>query len=408
MYVIVLDFRLYGSAEQFGRVNEAIRTSQFIRNKAVRHWMDAPREEKVGKYDLNKLTAKLAQEYPFAKKLNSMARQGSAERAWSAISNFYDKCKKPNVKEKGYPKFKKNQRSVEYKTTGWKLDVENNRIAFTDGHEIGSLKIKGTRDLSFYQHGDIKRVRIVRRADGYYVQFCIAVDRVEELEPSNATIGLDVGLNHFYTDSNGETAENPRFYRKSAKKLRRAQRRVSKKFVKGKPQSQNYLKAKNKLARVHLKVVRQRKDHAVKLARSVVMSNDVVAYENLRVSNMVKNHHLAKSISDANWTQFRSYLEYFGKVFGRITIAVDPRNTSQMDHESGLILSKKTLGDRVHITASGRIMDRDHNAAINILKRGLSTVGHTGIQAWGEMDLLGFGGNTDSQSSLVEPRIPRL
>jgi putative transposase len=131
----------------------------------------------------------------------------------------------------------------------------------------------------------------------------IQVDREEVIEPTHRTIGLDVGL----------------------VKMKRSQRLVSRK-IKG---SGNRRKARIKLARVHLKISRQRKDHAVKLARCVAASNDVIVYEDLRIKNMVKNHCLAKSINDAGWYQFRVWLEYFGKVFKRITIAVNPAYTSQ-------------------------------------------------------------------------------
>ena len=98
----------------------------------------------------------------------------------------------------------------------------------TDGFKIGSLKLVGSRGLNFYQIEQIKRIRLVRRADGYYAQFCVDVDRREDLEPSKTTIGLDVGLNHFYTDSNGQTVDNPRFLRKSERQLKKLPRKVSK------------------------------------------------------------------------------------------------------------------------------------------------------------------------------------
>jgi putative transposase len=313
--MIVLEFKAYGKDQQFSAIDEALKTVQFIRNKALRFWMDG-----LGRcqYDLNKYCAVLAAEYPFVSELNSMARQASAERAWSAISRFCENCKKNIPGKKGYPQFQKDNRSVEYKTSGWKLADDRKSITFTDKKSIGKLKLKGTRDLHFYQPSQIKRVRLVKRADGYYVQFCVSVVRDESIEPSGSAIGLDVGLNDFYTDSNNQTVDNPRFLRKGSKRLRRAQKRVSRR-CKG---SNNRAKARVILGKRHLKISRQRKDHAVKLARCVITSNDVVAYEDLRIKNMVKNHCLAQSINDASWYQFREWLEYFGKVFGKITIAV--------------------------------------------------------------------------------------
>ena len=156
--MIVLEFKARVKSAQSIAIDEAIRTSQFVRNKALRYWMDNPG---VGKYDLSKLCKKLAEEFPFAKKLNSMARQAAAERAWSAISRFYENSKK-SVKPVGYPRFKKHSRSVEYKTSGWKL-LEPKHIKFTDRFGIGELRLIGTYDLARYDESLIKRVRLIRR-----------------------------------------------------------------------------------------------------------------------------------------------------------------------------------------------------------------------------------------------------
>ena len=379
--MLVFEFKAYGKSTQFTAVDEAIRTAKFVRNSCIRYWMD---NKKVGKNDLNKYCAVLARDFPFADELNSMARQASAERAWSSISRFYDNCKKGIAGKKGYPQFQKDCHSVEYKSTGWKLADDRKSINFTDKKGIGRLKLKGTRDLHFYQISQIKRVRLVKRADGVYVQFCVDVDRKESTEPSGNTIGLDVGLKEYYTDSNGTTVENPRFLIKGEKILKRSGRRVSRK-VKG---SKNRNKARQILGKRHLKISRQRKDHAVKLARCVISSNDVVAYENLRIKNMVKNHCLAKSINDASWYQFRVGLEYFAKVFKKITVAVNPQYTSQECSSCGVIV-KKTLSTRTHVCKCGCVMDRDENAARNILSRGLGTVGHTGTFALDASNALG-------------------
>ncbi len=231
-------------------------------------------------------------------------------------------------------------------------------------------------------------MRVVRRADGYYTQFCIDVERTENHELTGKNIGIDVGLNHFLTDSEGQQIENPRFLRKDESSLKKAQGRVSRK----KKGSSNRAKARNRLGRKHLKVSRRRKDFVVKTARCVVQSSDLVALEDLKVRNMVKNHHLAKSISDAAWSQFREWLEYFGRVFGVPVIAVPPQYTSQDCSKCGVEV-KKTLSTRTHSCPHcGHVQDRDWNAAINILKKALqywakNTVGHTEINASGEHDL---------------------
>jgi len=400
--MLVFEAKLEGKSEQYERLDEAIRTARFIRNSCIRYWMDT---KGVGRYDLSAYCAVLAKEFPWADKLNSMARQASAERAWSSIARFYDNCKKGKPGKKGFPRFKKHEThgSVEYKTCGWKLSEDRRNIKFTDGFSAGSFKLWGTRNLHFYQVSQIKRVRVVRRADGYYVQFCIDAERNEKREPTGKTIGLDVGLTHFYTDSNGDTVENPRHLRKSERSLKKLNRKLSR-TQKG---SKNRGKARNRLSRKHLKVSRRRKDFAVKLARCAVQSNDLVAYEDLQVRNLVKNKKLSKSISDAAWTAFRNWIEYFGKVFGVATVAVAPHYTSQNCSSCGK-LTKKSLSQRTHqCQHCGFVLDRDWNAARNILELGLRTVGHTGTHnASGDIDHC-LGEETPSNKSGRRKRKPK-
>jgi putative transposase len=245
----VLEFKLKGKDEQYRQIDDAILTAQFVRNKSLDYWMN---NRGVGKYDLNKYCAQLAKDFPFAKELNSMARQASAERAWSSITRFFENCKKGVKGKKGYPKFKKHSRSVEYKTSGWRLH-DPKHIEFTDGKKLGKLKLIGTWYLGFYEESQIKRVRLVRRADGYYAQFCISVDVKVPTEPTHKTVGIDLGLNYFIATSDDELVESPKFYRKSERHLNRANRKKSRKYRKGaKPQSRNYHKARNRYARKHL------------------------------------------------------------------------------------------------------------------------------------------------------------
>lgn len=362
-----------GTKEQYLALDEALRTAQFIRNKAVRFWMD---NQGVSKAVLYSLCKDLAKEFPFARKLNSAARQASAERAWAAISTFYSRCRK-GVGKKGYPKFKKHCRSVEYKVSGWKLSDDCKSITFTDGFEAGTFSVFCNNETQEDLHRlKINRVRVVRRADGYYAQFCFDADRKEKGEYTGNVVGLDLGLKFFTKDQNDNAVVYPQFLRKSEKRLKKAQRRLSKKFVKGaKPQSNNYHKQRKRLGRIHLKIQRQRKDWAIKQARCVVHSNDVVVYEDLQVANMVKNHHLAKSISDASWYQYTQWLDYYGKIWDKAVVAVSPNYTSQDCSSCGHRV-KKSLSTRTHSCPNCKIeICRDTNAALNILRKGMNLLG---------------------------------
>lgn len=269
---------LNGTAQQYQALDEAIRTAQFVRNKCLRHWMD---HQEVNRATLYSLCKDLAREFPFAQKLNSSARQASAERAWFAISNFYRRCKEKAAR-KGYPKFQKRCRSVEYKISGWKLSQDGMSITFTDSFQAGTFALycngEARRDILTLK---INRVRVVRRADGYYAQFCLDVERREKVGYTGEAVGLDVGLASFYTDSHGHKVECPQFLRRAERRLKREQRRLSRKLRTpsrlrerrgAKPQSKNYHQQRKRLGKVHLKVQRQRRDWAVKLARCVVLA----------------------------------------------------------------------------------------------------------------------------------------
>ena len=301
--MIVLEYKCKGKPNQYKAIDQAIRTTQFIRNKAIRYWMDAPRELKIDKFALNKYSTTLRNQFPFVADLNSMAVQSAAERGWTAISRFYDNCKKKISGKKGYPQFQKDCRSVEYKTSGWSLHPTKRQITFTDkngapptprarGAGGGQLKLLGKWDIHTYNVKDIKR-----------------------------------------EGSSG---------RRKARKV---------------------------YARKHLKVSRQRNEHAKITARNVCTSNDVVAYEDLSVRNLVKNHCLAKSISDASWYLFRQWIEYFAAKFDKLAIPVAPHYTSQKCSNCGVIV-KKSLSTRTHVCNCGCELHRDTNAAINILNLG--------------------------------------
>src|SRR5216683_3003089 len=366
--MLIYEYKLSGNKQQYAAIDEAIRVVQFIRNKCLRKWMD----EHATNNDLQMYCAVLAKEYSFASSLNSQARQASADRAWFAIQRFYENCREHKPGKKGYPQFQHDNRSVEYKTTGWKLDPDGKHIMFTDGCGIGRLRLVGNKKqkIATFPTKEIKRVRIVKRANGYYCQLSVKAVRKVEHVLSGREIGIDVGLKSFLTDSEGNTVDNPRHYRKAEKKLKRLGRRLSRKQKK----SANRKKARKALAKQHLKVQRQREDFARKQANALVKSHDLIAYENLAIRNMVRNRKLAKSIHDAGWGIFLQWLARYGFLHDIPVIAVAPHYTSQKCSDCATIV-QKSLSIRTHIChGCGVVLDRDHNAARNILEKALSSI----------------------------------
>ena len=375
--MLTFEYKVDGTKHQYAAIDEAIRSVQFIRNKCLRLWMD---ERGISKNDLQCYCAPLAKAYPFAARLNSQARQASADRAWASISRFYDNCKAKKPGKKGYPRFQHDNRSVEYKQTGWKLEPDGKHLTFTDGCGIGRLRLVGNKkqQIEAFPEKQIKRVRIVWRADGYFVQFCVQAEKHVVHQSTGKQVSIDVGLKMFYTDSEGATVENPRFLRRAEKKLKRLHRRVSKKHKK----SANRKKARKRLAKAYLKVQRQREDFARHEANALISSNDLIAYEDLQVHNLVRNHRLAKSISDAAWGRFLQWVTYYGDVHNIQVVAVAPQFTTQECSGCGKRVYK-ALSVRTHVCPHcGLVLDRDQNAALNILAKALDgTGGHSGTDA---------------------------
>jgi putative transposase len=370
--VLILDYKLRVNLAQSRAIDEAIRTVQFIRNKCLCLWMDG---RGIGDNALQVYCSQLAKEFSFAARLNSQARQTSADRAWLSIARFYKNCREKKPGKKGYPRFQHDNRSVEYKQTGWRLEPDGQHVTFTDGMGIGILRLIGAnptrkkaRPIATFPVGQIKRVRLVKRADGYYVQFAVKAERTMAHEPTGKQVGIDVGLKAFYTDSEGNTVANPRYLRQAEKHLKRLQRRKDRK----KKGSKNRRRAIKKLAKGYLKVSRQRQDFARKTARALIISHDMIAYEDLKIAHLVKNHHLAKSISDASWGLFLSWARYYGLIANVPVVAVSPRFTTQDCSGCGYRV-QKSLSQRTHLCPQcGLILDRNWNAALNILLAGLA------------------------------------
>jgi putative transposase len=296
--------------------------------------------------------------------------QTLADRLDKALKRFFHR--RELGQKVGFPRFKGANRwhSIQLRQYGPGRDVyldpsgatKRLRVPKKLGGASRSLKVKQHRPLE----GTPKTAHLVLRADShwYVLIVCDMGDAPEKREKGPA-VGLDVGLKHFVADSDGHTVENPRCFRKSQKKLRRAQRKTARR----KKGSNRRRKASKQAARHHLKIARQRKDHAHKVARTYVDAYAFIAVEDLRVENMLKNHHLARAIADASWSAFKNILVLKAESAGVQVVEVPPHFTSQRCFNCGEIV-QKSLSVRTHVCSHcGYIRDRDINAARNILAR---------------------------------------
>jgi putative transposase len=242
------------------------------------------------------------------------------------------------------------------------LDPDTGRLRVPK--KLGSrLKVKQHRPLE----GTPKTAHLVYRADGHWYVLIVCDLGDAPHKRDGAAVGLDVGITHFVSDSEGEVVANPRCFERAAKRLRRTQRKAARR----KKGSNRRHKASKQAAKQHLKIARQRKDHAHKTARRYVDSYAFIAVEDLRVQNMLQNRHLARAIADASWSAFINILKLKAEEAGVRVIEVSPRHTSQRCFECGEI-ARKSLSVRTHLCEScGYVADRDLNAAQNILRAGM-------------------------------------
>ena len=296
------------------------------------------------------------------------------KRVEKAFDAFRRRCKAGAAK-KGYPRFKKRVRSLTWclrkhkRKTGER--VRQNPIIATDFRH-NRLKVPKLGEVKIYMHrplqGDPKEVTIVKKASGWYAHISSEIPDMPKVEPTDA-IAVDVGTTHYLTTSEGEKEDNPRWYRQAEGLLRKH----AKDFSRKKKGSNRRKKQQHKLALHHERTTNKRKDFIGKLVYKLYhhQKNNVLVAEDLRVSNMVKNQHLSKSISDASWGTFFEWAGNIAERDGFHFHQVHPKNTSQTCSACGEKSQKKlSLAIRTfECQFCGTSLDRDHNAAINILLR---------------------------------------
>ncbi len=261
----------------------------------------------------------------------------------------------------GYPRFQGANRynTFTYKQFGNGAALDNGFLVLS---KIGRLAVRWSRPIE----GTIKTVTISREADGWYACFSCAELPIQPLPPTGKETGIDLGLEAFATLSDGTRIFHPGWYRKAERALKTAQRRVSRR----KKGSGRRKKAVILLAKAHQKVKRQRQDFHHKTALALVRENDTIYHEDLQTANLLKNHHLAKSIQDAGWSQFLSILAFKAAYAGKRAVAVPPAYTSQTCSGCGRVVWKG-LSVRWHACLDcGTSLHRDHNAARNIERAG--------------------------------------
>lgn len=314
----------------------------------------------ITKNDIQNELASVAKDTTWLGCVHSQTLQEVTDRVFNAYEGFFKLGK-------GYPKF---ARKGHYQSFSFKQGV---KISSTHVQlpKFGKVKYRNSQDCN----GTINRTTVRECADGWYVCLCVETN-IEHLPKSENSIGIDVGIKSLLVTSDGQTVENPKHLYKAERKLKRLQRAVSRK----KKGSANRRKAVKNLARQHQKVANTRNDFQHKVTTNLIRENQSISVEQLQIKNMLGNHHLAKSISDAGWYSLTQKLEYKAKWYGRTFEKVSARHTSQDCSACGYRKTDLTApADRLSVRewacpGCGSVHDRDVNAAKNIRNR---AVGHT-------------------------------
>ena len=362
-------FRMYPNKDQEKQLAQTFGSSRFIYN----HFLAKQKErldydqKHLGKNKCNNFcNQELKIELPWLTEVDKFALTNSIYDLEDGFQRFFSH-------QNGFPKFKSKHNHYYSYTTNFtndniKVDFANNQVQLP---KLGKVKAKLHRE---FHNAIIKQATISRVPSGkYYVSILVdmAIAKLPELETK---IGFDLGLKTFLVDDTGNEISRPRALYKYEKKLAKAQRKLAKK----KPGSNNRKKQKNKIAIIHEKITNVRNDFSHKLSTRIINENQVIISEDLKISNMIKNHKLAKSIADVSWGNFLEQIAYKAKWYGRVYHKVSPWYASTKTcHDCGKKAEKVILlSERSWVCEKcGVIHDRDHNAAKNILKEGLKNLG---------------------------------
>lgn len=373
-------FRLYPTKKQEHKLFWTLARCRELYNAALSERKDAYTYagKSISYYeqkrDLPEIKAVIREEY---QAIHSQVLQDVLLRLKKTFDAFFRRIE--NGEEPGYPRFQGRNRynSFTYPQPGGFSLTHDNRVCFS---KIGSIKVKLHREIK----GTIKTATIKHDAGQWYVIFSCEVGHSEPLPTVESEVGVDLGVIHFAALSNGTFIESPRYYRRAQKQLEKLQRALSKK----KRDSHRRKKAVYSVAKAHRKIANQRRDFHYKQAKSLVQGHQTIVFEELAITNISKRARprlnengtympngataksgLNKSILDAGWGQFQQIVSYKAACAGRTVLFVDPKYTSQICSQCGIV-RKKSLEERWHSCECGCELDRDTNAAINILRAG--------------------------------------
>ncbi|MFA5599315.1 MAG: RNA-guided endonuclease TnpB family protein [Phenylobacterium sp.] len=359
-------YRLYPTKKQEKILVDTLTTCRYLYNNALAERINLYKDTKKSLSYVTQANFLTKNKNEYQTKLHTQVLQDTLKRLDKSFKNFFRRVK--NGEKAGFPRFKAEHRfnSFCYPQSGFKITNNHKRIYLS---KIGDIKIRYSREIV----GDIKTCSVIRDTNQWYVSITAETNSIITKTKNTETVGIDLGIKSFAVLSNNIVIDNPRHTKKSEQKLTKEQRRLSKK----KKSSNNRAKQRVIVAKTHRRIRNQRNDFLHKTSTNLVKDYGKIVFEDLNIKGMVKNHKLAKHISDCSWNKLIQLTQYKAEEAGVDVVLVNPKNTTQKCSGCGEIV-KKDLSVRTHVcTHCGLIMDRDLNASINIK----NTVGTTGINA---------------------------